>query len=93
MLAVTAFASNKHFGLLNTGIETKITVDREGDLKWSPPMGIATMVSVPRNERNKGWMRKKWKCGHFIGEQYTSSMILKCPYAKTNTMPSSKDKL
>lgn len=60
MLAVTAFASYKHFGLSNTGMEMNITVDREGDLKWSPPMGIVSMASVSSNERNEGWMRKKW---------------------------------
>jgi hypothetical protein len=32
-------------------------------------MGTASMASVYGNKR-QGWIRKKWKCGHFFGEKY-----------------------
>jgi hypothetical protein len=53
-------------------------------------MGIVSTTSICRNKRKEGQMRKKWKCRHFFDEQYTlfSNVILHCPSAKTNTVPS-----
>jgi len=54
-------------------------------------MRIVSTTSACRNEGKEGWMRqKKWKSGHFFDEQYTlfSDVILQCPSAKTNTLPS-----